>query len=88
MLNRRTHLSRIVLDLPVAQLEALAKLVEIEGRPRAAIIRDAIQAYISQSNRSMGTTVFGLWKNKNLDGLTYQERARREWDIPHPDRAP
>ena len=26
-----------------------------------------------------GDTVFGLWRQKREDGLTYQERLRSEW---------
>ena len=41
-------MSRILVDLPDAQVEELAALVETEQRSRAAVIRDAIDAYIAQ----------------------------------------
>lgn len=37
-------MGRIPVDLPDAQIAALAALVEAERRPRAALIRDAIEA--------------------------------------------
>ncbi|OJA89415.1 ribbon-helix-helix protein, CopG family [Burkholderia ubonensis] len=72
-------MSRILIDLPDAQIQALAALVEAERRPRAAVIRDAIDAYLAQRKRAVGADVFGLWKEKKVDGLTYQEALREEW---------
>ncbi|KVP83049.1 CopG family transcriptional regulator [Burkholderia ubonensis] len=72
-------MSRILVDLPDAQIQALAALVEAERRPRAAVIRDAIDAYLAQRKRTVGADVFGVWKGKKVDGLTYQEALREEW---------
>lgn len=72
-------MSRILVDLPDAQVEALKLLVEVEHRPRAAVIRDAIEAYIVQRKNALGADVFGLWKNKRVDGLEYQRELRAEW---------
>ncbi|KLU28114.1 CopG family transcriptional regulator [Caballeronia mineralivorans PML1(12)] len=72
-------MSRILIDLPDSQVEELAVLVEVEQRPRAAVIRDAIEAYISQHKPMLGADVFGLWKSKNVDGLEYQQELRSEW---------
>jgi len=72
-------MSRILVDMPEAQLEELAMIVELEHRPRAAIVRDAIEAYISQRKRAVGTEVFGLWKSRKIDGLAYQQELRSEW---------
>ncbi|AYZ64969.1 ribbon-helix-helix protein, CopG family [Burkholderia multivorans] len=72
-------MSRILIDLPDAQVQALAAVVEAEQRPRAAVIRDAIDAYLAQRKRTAGADVFGLWKGKKVDGLAYQEALREEW---------
>ena len=72
-------MSRILIDLPDSQVEELAVLVEIERRPRAAVIRDAIEAYILQHKPMLGADVFGLWKSKKVDGLEYQQELRSEW---------
>jgi metal-responsive CopG/Arc/MetJ family transcriptional regulator len=72
-------MSRILVDLPDSQLEELAVLVEAEQRPRAAVIRDAIEAYISQHKAVLGADAFGLWKSKTVDGLEYQQELRSEW---------
>jgi metal-responsive CopG/Arc/MetJ family transcriptional regulator len=72
-------MSRILIDLPDSQVEELAVLVKVEQRPRAAVIRDAIEAYISQHKPMLGADAFGLWKSKKVDGLEYQQELRSEW---------
>jgi hypothetical protein len=79
IMKRRALMSRILIDLPDSQIEALAVLVEAGQRPRAAVIRDAIEAYISQHKAAPGADVFGLWKGKKLDGLEYQQALRSKW---------
>ncbi|MBN3735346.1 MULTISPECIES: ribbon-helix-helix protein, CopG family [unclassified Burkholderia] len=72
-------MSRILVDLSNSQLDELAAIVETERRPRAAIIRDAIDAYIALHKRPLADDVFGLWKDRTVDGLAYQEELRSEW---------
>ncbi|CAB3967678.1 CopG family transcriptional regulator [Burkholderia sp. AU31652] len=72
-------MSRILVDLSNGQLDELAAIVETERRPRAAIIRDAIDAYIALHKRPLADDVFGLWKDRTVDGLAYQEELRSEW---------
>lgn len=73
-------MSRILIDLPEAQVQALAALVQLEGRPRAALVRDAIDAYLAQRQPALEANVFGLWKGRRKpDGLAYQEALRSEW---------
>src|SRR5579872_4603961 len=48
IINWGRGMSRILVDLPDSQVDDLAAIVEAEHRPRAAVIRDAIEAYISQ----------------------------------------
>jgi hypothetical protein len=72
-------MSRILIDLPDAQIEQLALLVQAEQRPRAAVIRDAIGAYIAQHKPAVGADIFGLWKSRKVDGLEYQQELRSQW---------
>jgi hypothetical protein len=57
----------------------LAALVETERLSRVAVIRQAIDAYIAQHKRKPGRNVFGLWKDRKIDGLEYQQEIRSEW---------
>ena len=72
-------MSRILIDLPEAQLAELTQIVEHQQRPRAMVIREAIAAYILQHKLEQGAEAFGLWKKKKPDGLTYQRELRSEW---------
>jgi metal-responsive CopG/Arc/MetJ family transcriptional regulator len=72
-------MSRILIDLPETQVAELAALVEIERRPRAAVIRQAIDVYIAQHKQTSEASVFGLWKDRKVDGLEYQQEIRSEW---------
>jgi metal-responsive CopG/Arc/MetJ family transcriptional regulator len=72
-------MSRILVDLPEAQVAELAALVKTERRSRASVIRQAIEAYLAQRKQASGTNVFGLWKDRKTDGLAYQREIRSEW---------
>jgi len=73
-------MSRILLNLTDGQMSALQTLVEQERKPRTAIIRNAIDAYLNQRKSAANVKVFGLWKDrKNVDGLQYQRALRAEW---------
>ncbi|MDR0780934.1 MAG: ribbon-helix-helix domain-containing protein [Pseudomonadales bacterium] len=72
-------MNRILVDLPDAQIDALTTISELERRPRAAVIRDAIATYIVQHRQASEGEVFGLWKKKKIDGLAYQQELRSQW---------
>lgn len=72
-------MARILIDLSETQLQALAAKVRTEGRSRAAIIRDAIDAYLAHHVPGDASAVFGLWRDRSIDGLEYQEAQRAEW---------
>lgn len=70
---------RILVDADEAQVAALDDLAKREKRPRAAIIRAAIDEYVSRNKRQAVKDGFGLWGKDGEDGLAYQERLRSEW---------
>lgn len=74
-----TDVGRIFVNLPDTQIEDLAAIAEAEHRTRAAVVRDAIKTYISQRKLALEADVFGLWKDKQIDGLAYQQERRSEW---------
>ena len=72
---------RALVDIPDSQLDDLAMVCKAKKLPRAAVIRQAIAAYIAQ-NKPNTDQAFGLWGNSKqqaVDGLTYQENVRAEW---------
>lgn len=71
---------RILVDANEAQVEALDALAKREKRPRAAVIRAAIDDYVARNTRPRPLKdSFGLWGKDGEDGLAYQDRLRSEW---------
>ena len=75
---------RILVDLPTEQVEALDRLSAAGRRSRAATIRAAVADYLEEQRREERMAAirdgFGLWRDRDIDGLEYQERMRAEWD--------
>jgi hypothetical protein len=69
---------RTLIDIPDKQIDALTMLCTTKKISRAELIRQAITAYV-ESNKPATVDAFGLWKDKKIDGLAYQEEARSEW---------
>lgn len=70
---------RTLVDLGDTQIKALDELSKKEKRPRAALIRQAIDDYLAERYSKQEGDAFGLWGNRKVDGLAYQEKVRREW---------
>jgi metal-responsive CopG/Arc/MetJ family transcriptional regulator len=70
---------RTLIDVGEAQIRELDELSKREKRSRAALIREAIDDYLTKRRRRRGDEAFGLWGKRKVDGLAYQERVRREW---------
>lgn len=74
-----TKVMRISVDLGDTQLQALDELSIKVKRSRAALIRRAIDDYLAKQREAKEGDAFGLWGKRKVDGLAYQEKARREW---------
>ena len=71
---------RTIIDLPEDQLGALDGICRREAISRAEAIRRAVDLLVRDRAAGASHTAFGLWRgSKTIDGLTYQERIRREW---------
>ncbi|GEO42709.1 CopG family transcriptional regulator [Skermanella aerolata] len=70
---------RILIDLGEAQVQALDELAHKEKRSRAAVIRQAIDEYLIRRRKLDQLDAFGLWGERKIDGLAYQEQVRGEW---------
>ena len=70
---------RTLVDLGDTQILALDELSKKEKRSRAALIRQAIDDYLAKRRGNNEDDAFGLWGKRKVDGLDYQEKARREW---------
>jgi Ribbon-helix-helix protein, copG family len=70
---------RTLVDLPERELEQLTALSRSRKTSRAELIRQAVAGYLAQ-NRAGIEDSFGLWKDRGVDGLEYQDRLREEWE--------
>lgn len=71
---------RILVDANETQVAALDDLAKREQRPRAAVIRAAIDDYVARNGpKTPLEESFGIWGKDGEDGLAYQERLRSEW---------
>ena len=70
---------RTIVDLPASQIESLADWCKRQGLSRAEAIRQAVAHYLAQHVEVERDEAFGLWKQRDIDGLDYQERLRDEW---------
>ena len=70
---------RTLVDIPDKQLKALTRLSKAKKRSRAAIIRDALSAYLEKEKPNAIDAAFGLWGDRAIDGLEYQRKLREEW---------
>jgi len=75
-------MNSILLRLSDKQMDELDLIVKTQKKTRTEVIREAIEAYVSRKKtdeKNNKKTVFGLWKDRDIDGLEYQERMRSEW---------
>ncbi len=70
---------RALVDMSDAQVEALDALAKRVRRSRAALIRAAIDEYLESHRGEQIEEGFGLWGEREIDGVAYQENVRREW---------
>lgn len=70
---------RTLVDIGEAQIRALDEISREQMQSRAALIREAIDDYLGRRRQGQAGDAFGLWGNRRIDGLDYQERVRGEW---------
>jgi len=76
-------MNSILLRLSDKQMDELDFIAKAQKKTRTEVIREAIEAYVSRKKSDESDNkkiVFGLWKDRDIDGLEYQERMRSEWE--------
>ena len=73
---------RTIIDIPDAQIKILNRLSKKKKVSRAEIIRQALTDYVVNYAKSKKSykSAFGIWKDQQLDSLSYQQKLRKEWD--------
>ncbi|MBD8480199.1 ribbon-helix-helix protein, CopG family [Pseudomonas coleopterorum] len=75
-------MSRILADLTPKQIEDLNHLASALDTSRAALIREAVATFVAAKREELkhpAPDVFGLWKDRDLDSLAYEQALRNEW---------
>lgn len=81
-------MTRILADLPDDDIKWLDRIAEEQGKSRAAVLREAVEAYRTDARQDWIDRGFGLWKaRKNIDAVEWQRRERaastRPWDADY-----
>ena len=71
---------RTIVNLPTGQIESLDAWCRLEGISRAEAVRRAVAEHLRQHHTAGGERAFGLWRSNQVDGMSYQDRLRSEWD--------
>lgn len=74
-------MTRILADLPDEDIKWLDQLASEQGKSRAAVLREAVEAYRAESRKEGFEKYFGLWERygSTVDGLEYERQLRDEW---------
>ncbi|HMF68153.1 MAG TPA: ribbon-helix-helix protein, CopG family [Phyllobacterium sp.] len=70
---------RALITLDDTQIRDLDRLAKKEKQSRAALIRQAIDDFLEKQSAEVAKDAFGLWGQRRIDGLAYQENIRSEW---------
>lgn len=71
-------MSRILADLPDDDIQWLDRVADEQGKSRAAVLREAVNAYREESSTDWIDRGFGLWRNRADigDAVEWQQRER------------
>jgi predicted transcriptional regulator len=77
---RYHDIMRTIVDLPERAVEALDRLAEERQASRAALVREAVDAFLAEQAVAGRRAAFGGWHDdEQEDGLAVQRRLRAEW---------
>lgn len=69
------HVVRTIVDLPEGERDQLDALCFQRGISRAQALREALTLWLERE-RPRHREVFGLWSDRELDGVALQRRIR------------
>jgi len=70
---------RTVIDIPDQLIQSLDRVSGTEHCSRAALIREAITEFLRVKSVSPAEAAFGIWKQRGIDAVRYQNELRDEW---------
>ncbi|MEW6596489.1 MAG: ribbon-helix-helix protein, CopG family [Pseudomonadota bacterium] len=73
-------MTRALVDLPEALLRDLDAMASKAGTSRASLVREAVKQFVAHHGPAAREGAFGLWRDRDEDGLAYQTHLRDEWN--------
>ena len=70
---------RTLVDIPAEDLDLVNGIAKKLDISRAELVRRAISFYLEPHRSDPAAGAFGIWRERPVDGLEYQERIRGEW---------
>lgn len=72
------------MDIPDEDISWLDQRARAEGKSRAAVVREAVARYRTETVGTGIERAFGIWKDRTDigDGLEWQRRERAGWTRP------
>jgi predicted transcriptional regulator len=70
---------RALIDMDEKQIRELDRLAKTQKRSRASVVREAVSDYLRRRSADTDKDAFGLWGERKIDGLAYQDKIRGEW---------
>ena len=74
---------RTIVNIPDKAIEELAQICKGKKISRAEAIRRAVSDFIDRQtggDADFTEKAFGIWKDKKVDGLCYEDDIRSEWE--------
>ncbi|MFN3451670.1 MAG: ribbon-helix-helix protein, CopG family [Sphingorhabdus sp.] len=80
-------MTRILADLPDEDIKWLDQLAAEQGKSRAAVLREAVEAYRAESRKEGFEKYFGLWawRGVQIEPHEWDRKRRAEWLRPWDD---
>ncbi len=75
-------MTRILADLSGEDVQWLDAQAAEQGKSRAALLREAVEAYRAQQSKDSIATYFGLWERhgSQVGAFDYERKIRDDWD--------
>ncbi len=70
---------RTIVDIPQETLTQLDAWAAREKTSRAEIVRRLLGAAVAEQDKGSLDKYFGVWKDRNMDGVAWQRELRDEW---------
>ena len=77
-------MTRILADLPDEDIKWLDRVADEQGKSRASVLREAVEAYRAGAPADWLEAGFGAWKDRTDigDAVEWQRRERASWTRP------